>query len=68
MKRKMTYSVHVHFATSDSARVVDTFDDFQLAMRRAREYTADAKAVWVTLVGMGGVATEWVKRYAGMDK
>jgi len=68
-KRKMTYSVHVHFATADKARCLDEkFETLDAALRRAREYTSDAKAVWVTMSGYGGVATEWVKRYAGMNQ
>lgn len=64
---KMTYHVQVHFATANAARCVATVNDRDAALRAAREYTSDAKAVWISIVGHGGVATEWVKQYAGID-
>jgi hypothetical protein len=71
-----TFSVHVHFATSTNARCIATFDADHAddAMRLAREYTSDAKAVWVsstmkpTTSNPTGQVITWVKKYAGGNR
>lgn len=67
LERDARHVVYVHHWTGDQLRVVGDRADLVGALRLAREYLGDARAIQVA-VDDGTVLRVWVKRYPGVGE